>query len=167
MANFVSKFKNTNEKLMTELDDPAQVLDLTTNIAYEYFSSFNSMYKRNKIFSSSSQFVTPVEKAIGTRWELKKISTIQNRVIRIPKQIQSVLSYVSILQTLKSLFSCEEFTSLYFDYNLKNRTNECSQKTSFFKCILIVCNCKSQQMIMTPAIHSNPKLVDIKYVAFT
>lgn len=129
-ANFVSEFKHFNERLMVELCEPAEALRLTSDIAYEYFSSFNSTYKRNKKFSASNKFVAPIEKAIGTRWELKKCRAGENHIIRIPKLFQSTFSYVPILQTLTSMFSCEEFTSLYFDYNSKIRTNEVGQNGS-------------------------------------
>lgn len=132
-----------NEKWMTELNDSSKALQLISNISYEYFSSFSSTYKRNMMFSLGNQFFAFFKRAFGTLWK------VQNRVIRIPKQFQNVLTLVPILQTLKSLFSCQNFSS-HFDYNLKIRTNGASKNVSK----RYTCNCKSQQMFFNPAIPS-------------
>lgn len=65
---------------------------------------------------SNENYVEPIEKAIGTRWELKKV-IFKNRIIRVPRRLQCTLQYVPILQTIRSLFSNHEFASLYFQYN--------------------------------------------------
>lgn len=120
LKNVKSVFQNwTNEFV-----DPLDAIDLITQIACNHFQTFASAYKRNQELISNNRFVAPVEIAIGTRWEMKKIDNTHGRAVRIPKHIQSTLQYVPILKSLESLFSCEEFSSLYFQYNQNQRTNE-------------------------------------------
>lgn len=74
------------------------------------------------MISSNKRFVHSRAFAIGTRHELKK-RWVGGRTIHIPRLLQCKLQYVPILQTLKSLFSCNEFSSLYFEYNENIKSN--------------------------------------------
>lgn len=65
-------------------------------------------------------YVAPKEIGIGSRWETIKIKH-DGKLISVPQVIQSKYQYVSIIETLKSLFSCEEFRNMYFEYNLKEK----------------------------------------------
>lgn len=121
----LKQFAELNQKWMSDDDvglNPQMILELTYDIAHDKLSSFRTQYKRDKIVASNEQFVQSIEKAIGTRWELKTI-TNKARTIRIPRLLQCTLQYVPILGTLKSLFACEEFASLYFDYNNSIRSH--------------------------------------------
>lgn len=125
LLNLLRCFKDTNKKWIAEDDgktDAVQILDLTYDIAYHSLASFRKVYSRKKMLFSNANFVKPVEKAIGTRFELKKMR-FQNRIIHVPRQLQCSLQYVPILKTIQSLFSCEEFASLYFGYNDKMNPN--------------------------------------------
>lgn len=124
IIDLMKNFKNVYEKWENELISTTNAVDLLIEIICSHFQSFSSTHKRNKFLMSNNQFVAPVEKAIGTRQEMKKIVNVHGRTIRIPKYIQCTLQYVPILETLKSLFLCEEFASLYFEYNQKLKSNE-------------------------------------------
>lgn len=83
-----------------------QVLDRTTDYVSKHFEKYDSRYKRNKILTSHPLYVPPLEVGIGTRFELER-DRVNN--IAIPKRIQSTFEYVSIVDTLVSLF--KSFTS--------------------------------------------------------
>lgn len=117
--NLLHEFSGLNKKWMLDAEsgcDPMNILDLTFDIAKDNLSVMSTQYKRNKMFLVNKQFIQPTEKAIGTRWELKKIKK-GSRTIHIPRLLQCTLQHVSILETLRSLFACDKFTSVYFDYN--------------------------------------------------
>lgn len=95
---------------------PNDFMDFTFDIAYQHFLSYRSTYGQKKNLRRKEGFVEPVERAIGTRWEQKKMK-LNGRTIHIPRLIQSTLTYIPILETLKSIFKCEEFAALYFKYN--------------------------------------------------
>lgn len=97
--------------------DPSQVLDLTSSLVSNHFDQFKSRYKRDKMFTSHPLYVAPTEIGIGTRFELKKDE--KNNSTK-PQRIQSTFEYVSIVDTIKSLFKREEFKKLYFEYNSQN-----------------------------------------------
>lgn len=71
-------------------------------------------WKRTKKFEADSFYVAPVSKALGTRFELKKFGASQ---VAVPVRLQCKLSYISILQTLRSLFANECFLQTYLKYN--------------------------------------------------
>lgn len=123
--NLLRSFKELNEKWTSEIDpnsEAKQVLGLAYDIAHNHLASFRSVHKRNKKIFSNKNFVAPVVKSIGTRYELKK-TMIRGRLVNIPRLLQCTLQYVPILHTVESLFSCNEFASLYFEYNGNIRAN--------------------------------------------
>lgn len=119
--SLLENFKKISESLSFS-ENLAQSLELSADFARQHFEKFNSNYKRNQFFISKENFVKPIEKSIGTRWELKKVKAI-GRIIRIPRLIQCTMQYVPIKHTLKSLFACKEFKSMYFEYNSHDRSN--------------------------------------------
>lgn len=130
--NLIKQFTNLNKKWISDLDpnsDTSKVLDLTNDIVYQHFLSYRSTYKQNKILFANKNFVKPIEKAIGTRWEQKKM-WYNGRKIYIPRLIQCTLTYVPILKTIKSLFACDEFAATYFQYNMSNGSNVISRDGS-------------------------------------
>lgn len=121
LRNFTIFNRNwfSDATLQSSADD---ILNFRYDIAYQHFLSFRSTHKQNKILFANANFVKPIEKAIGTRWEQKK-SKCNGRIIHIPRLIQSTLTYVPILETLRSLFMCEKLAELYFKYNESNGSN--------------------------------------------
>lgn len=121
--NLLQNYKDTSKKWIFEDNgrtDSAVILDLTYDVAYRSLTSFQKSSK--KLLASNVNYVKPIEKAIGTRWELKKYK-FKNRIINVPRRIQCTLQYVPILDTIRSLFSSKELASLYFDYNAKINSN--------------------------------------------
>lgn len=75
----------------------------------------NTSYRRKKNLQKSSNFVTPVDKAVGLKWHTK-----QNLETILPDHTikQATFQYVPILKTLQSLFTQPDIKKEYFDYNL-------------------------------------------------
>lgn len=131
--NLLDSYKQINETCSFS-ENPTESLELSADIARQHLSKFKSNFKRNKYFSSLEGFVLPTEKAIGTRWELKKVK-IASRTVRIPRLIQCVMQYVSIIQTLRSLFLNKEFADMYLKYNQIDRSNTIGRDgTKSFTC---------------------------------
>lgn len=125
LLNLLRIYKDTSKKWIAENDrriKPEMILDLSYDVAYRNLTSFRKVYTRKKLLSSNVNFVEPIEKAIGTRWELKK-SKFKNRIINVPRLIQCTLQYVPIIDTIRSLFSSKEFASLYFEFNDNIQSN--------------------------------------------
>lgn len=91
-----------------------QVLDLTTSIVSKKFEEVNSHYKRSKLCESNLLYVAPKEIAVGSRFELEKSKKSH---VAIPRRIQSTYQYVSIVETIQSLFKREDFKECYFKFN--------------------------------------------------
>lgn len=121
-TGLIESYKKVNEVWST-VHGQAQSMEMTTDIFRQHIHKHKSKYQRDKNFRSKEGFVMPVEKAIGTRWELKRVKNSANRFIRVPRLIQCTMQYVPILDTLKSLFRCEEFYNMYFKYNEFDRSN--------------------------------------------
>lgn len=92
-----------------------QALQMSTDFVCSQIFKFNSSYKRKKQIEANETYVSPKELAIGTRWVSRK-KKIRGQLIQIPRLIQSRYQYVSILQTLQSLFSSDSFRELYFGH---------------------------------------------------
>lgn len=97
-----------NEVLIKEQTSsaPTEILKITSNFICDKFSSLNSVFKRTKDYEVKPSYVAPIEIAIGTRWELKKVRK-GGRVRRILRRVQSTFQFVSILETLEALFKIE------------------------------------------------------------
>lgn len=109
---------------------PVQAIETSSQFICAQLSQFKSAFKRNKIYSRSPNHVRPKEMAIGTRWELKKFRRINNitgttKIIKIPRMIQCSFQYVSILETLKTLFGQDEFMRMYFEFNTGGNRHQC------------------------------------------
>lgn len=119
---FLSLLKHSNDacKELIATDNgktnPAKILDLTYDVVYRNLKSFRKVQKTKQTLSSNKILVRPIEKAFGTRYELKRLR-FKRRVIQIPRRLQNTLQFVPILRTLDSLFACKEFSTLYFEYN--------------------------------------------------
>lgn len=94
--------------------NPLQALDLMTAFICKKIKRIDSRYKREKIFTSHPLYVAPREIAVGTRFELERL---KNNNMAIPQRIQSSFEYVSIIETIESLFNREQFKSVYLEHN--------------------------------------------------
>lgn len=116
VGNLVNEFKLVNTSLIEGENglSPIQALDLTSKTAAKYFTKINSHYKRTNVVTSHPLYVPPRELGIGTRFELENDKENNGA---IPQRIQSTFQYVSIVDTVNSLFKREEFKSVYFKHN--------------------------------------------------
>lgn len=127
----IEKVTNTNFKLCKDLlenfkqltvsmikDDNGMsalhVLESVTNFFCNKLLQHHSTYKRNKLNEYSETFVKPEECAVGTRWEMKEH---QRRGNKIPQVVQNSFQYISILDTLKSLFESKVVLECYYQKN--------------------------------------------------
>lgn len=97
-----------------------EVLENAFDCVINEVKKYDSAYKRNKISEKNMMFVKPNDMAIGTHWETKRDSSLQKM---IPVHTQSIFQYVSITNTLKTLFLRDEFKQLYLEYNSKSTGN--------------------------------------------
>lgn len=104
---------------------PQEAINVTTDLVCRKLFAFDSAYKRKQEFASNEFYVPPGEVAIGNRMEMKKIKSRRNgKIMYVPRVIQCKFQYVSILNTIRSLFKCDEFRKMYLDYNT-NKDHTC------------------------------------------
>lgn len=86
----------------------------TLRFVNENMDKYCTSYKRQQFAEANPLYVSPNEYAVGTRWEmvLDKMSGKRYR-----QSVQSTFQYVSIIDTLKSIFADPNFTKLYMEYN--------------------------------------------------
>lgn len=59
-------------------------------------------------------FIAPEGKALGTRFESKKINILQTA---FPVQVQNKMAFISMLKTLQAVFGNENFLRTYLEFN--------------------------------------------------
>lgn len=89
-------------------------IDTLNSFLTEKISDFNTTYKRLKTLKENKNYVEPVEKAIGLKWNTK-----QNPKIGLPDHTisQTTFQYISIIKRLECLFAQPKFKKEYFDFN--------------------------------------------------
>lgn len=89
---------------------PFEILDVTADYLINKIDKFSSKFKRDKIIHRLPNYVELVSKHISTYWDNLPSSSV---VVRK----ESNFEYVSIIKTLKSVFSFKEYRDMYFKYN--------------------------------------------------
>lgn len=104
----------------------SEVLNIAQYDVLNEMHKYNTVYKRNKLCEENEFYVKPEEKAIGTHWETRGDPQTKKSY---PHHTQSILQYVPITKTLKSLFQQRGFKKAYFDYNSESTGNKhkCTQ----------------------------------------
>lgn len=117
-ADLIKNVNELNSKLIENENglNAQQVLELTTDLIRGKVFQLGTSFRRKKDAKSNPLYVAPKELSIGTRYELIKTKK-RGEIAQIPRLIQSTFQYISILETIKSLFRCNEFRDLYFEYN--------------------------------------------------
>lgn len=77
---------------------------MSTDFVCKTFKRFETKYKRDKHFETNDKYVAPEEMAMGLRWDLVRVENVP-----VPRLIPCKFQYVSIIETIKSLFSREDF----------------------------------------------------------
>lgn len=85
----------------------------STEYACSQLKKYSSVRKRKKQYENDKFYVAPKALAIGTRFEMRKISSQS----AAPTRLQCSFSYISIVDTLKALFKNQQFLLSYLNYN--------------------------------------------------
>lgn len=84
----------------------------------------NTTYKRRKLNKLDDFYVAPLAKAIGSRFEMKKINEMEPA---LPIRLQCTFAYVPIIETVKCLFRNEDFLKKYLEYNENGNGHTCKK----------------------------------------
>lgn len=115
MSQFFASSLNENS-----CDTPSFILEQCSDFVCNQIAKNKSSYLRNKRFQTNEFYVAPKECAVGLRWEMKKVKR-NGKFRKIPRLIQCTFQFVSIVETLTSLFKCKEFQEMYIDYNMNSK----------------------------------------------
>lgn len=99
----------------------ADALNNSNEFVTNTLSKYQTKFKRQSTFKDNSLYVAPEERALGTRWE---ILPIKNSNLCAPQLVQSKFQYLSILATLKALFSNDNFRKTYLKFNTNKSFND-------------------------------------------
>lgn len=106
------------QKLFLGGHDPEEKIEIMTDNICATLQKFRSTEQRQQYFSQNSAYVAPDVYALGLRWESRPMK-MRGQILRIPRLIQNTLYSVSIIETLRVLFSNSEFRRVYLDYNTR------------------------------------------------
>lgn len=117
VGDLIGQIHTVNSDLLAEPnnDMSAQyIVNTTNNLVQSELSLYNTAYKHRKKIGANALYVHPVEKAVGTRYEMKMNKA---RRIAVPKLIQSTMQFVPITESLQSIFAVKDFLQIYLKYN--------------------------------------------------
>lgn len=123
IINVVEYAKSLSVKLVQKNCNISNVVYENINKGAEHVLDKLKEIKTNKRLKKSIRkspfYVEPIEKSIGLKWK----NAIVDPETQIPDHglIQSTFQYVSILETLKSLFGNKEFIEAYLKFNLHEK----------------------------------------------
>lgn len=113
------KLVRTNYKLLSRLhDSDTNTIKKTENYVCDEIKKYSSSFLRKNVCKGNLNYVEAEEKAIGLQWKSK--FEIQNNSVRYTLE-QNKFSFVSIISTLKSVFSYQHNLELYL-----NQTHKCT-----------------------------------------
>lgn len=124
----------------------SDILNNCTQFVTDVLAKQSTKYKRTKTARNNEFYVPPQERAIGTRWEVLRN---KNSKLAVPQLIQSKFQYVSIIDTLKALFSNDKFSQTYFGYNTGKSFNDHDCVDGVFKNICCGSAYKKNQLFYT------------------
>lgn len=155
-----------------------QAVDKVRDVIKNGLSKLNTQYKRDKNYKRNLNYVMPRELALGTRWDMRRDKRTAECIQFIPQIIQSTFQYISIVETLRSIFEMDEFRDMFFAHNSESEhtcvegqykhfcCGRSYQSNSFFKKTVTVYISKSRTMILRFAIRCNLKLTCIRYAEY-
>lgn len=94
--------------------DSKQILRISSEYILEKIDQCSTTYRRNKNREKNHQFIPPKEMSLGLKWEMLRDAKTK---IAVPQLTQCKFQYISIVDTLQSLFQRKDFQKVYFDYN--------------------------------------------------
>lgn len=108
------------ELLIEDSDvDPLEVIDASAHFICSKFGEYSTAYKRKKDYNSNELFVSPKELSLGLKWERVRD---KDSKIAIPKLTPCKFQYISIVDTIVSLFKREDFREAYIGYNIDTQS---------------------------------------------
>lgn len=119
-GKLVRNLQRCNDRLIadnTNQMSPAQIIECTSDFAVDVLEKQNSAHKRTLSNKKNAAFVQPKELSIGTRWERKRVTDEHGVKISIPQVVQNTYQYISVEETVQSLFNSKEFCAMYFNEN--------------------------------------------------
>lgn len=121
--DLIAKNRHLNTQLLENniSMEPEEICIITSDFITDKLSSFKTTYKYKAAVSQNPLFVPPQQKTLGTRFEMKKVKAAN---IAVPKVIQSKMQYISISETIKSLFQRQDFHDAFFNHN--NGKHQCT-----------------------------------------
>lgn len=115
--DLIRKMRLLNKHLNTANNgiNSEQAMDMSTNLICRKLSEFSTHFKRCKQFESNESYVPSQEFSLNVRWENRT-----KEAASIPSLVQCKYQYISITDTIISLFKRADFRELYLDYNESN-----------------------------------------------
>lgn len=86
--------------------EPSQAIDMCADFVCGKFTDYSTRYKRDKAYEKIPTFVPPEEMMLGLRWSMVRLKEAHTAV---PRLVPCTFQYVSIIETIKSLFNREDF----------------------------------------------------------
>lgn len=122
-ADLVNNMYKFNRNLILENNlDALSALELSTKFVSCKLDELSTRHKRDRQLKSKKLFVTPQELAVGLRYNVSKSNFSD---IAVPRLIQCKFHYISITQSIISLFQREDFRKAYFEFNdISNRESK-------------------------------------------
>lgn len=121
ILNFETLIKNiTPDDLKVEIAD---ILALGTKFVVEKLKLRNTAKKRQNLIEKDVCYVMPQEYGLGLTW--KSANSCGVDLVNHKLQ-QTTFQYISIIETIQSLFKIDSFNRNYFEYN-ENRKHVCTE----------------------------------------
>lgn len=124
MEKILLQTKNICMLLGDKKEEFSKNLETANDFVLNKINEINTLRKVKNIVKSNHLFVEPEETAVGIKWKTPKV----NKDTNIPdhKLIQATFQYVSVLKTLKAVFSDKAFRNYYIKYNREEK-HKCKQ----------------------------------------
>lgn len=139
-SEMLTSMHEFQKSLVKQKTNTEKVFDNTFIFAIGKLNEIDTQIKRNKIMERSSSYVEPIEMSSGFKYT-NVMDKDSGKIVRTTEQC--TFQFVSLMKTLTSLFSKEEFERIYINYN---STHQCKdniyerfccgsvyQNSSFFK----------------------------------
>lgn len=119
--NICKRLIKTSEilyKKLMESVNPKEAISEGTRYIHNRLSEKDSVYKRNNLLQERVNHVAPIESPIGLKW---KTTIDPTKTFTEHKLVQVKFPHVPISDSIKAMFSDENFKRIYFEYNLEKK----------------------------------------------
>lgn len=119
-TDLMNNMHEFNRNLILENNlDALCALKSSTKFVTCKLDEFSTRHKRDKRLKSKELFVSPKELALSLRYNMSKYKFSE---VAVPRLIQCKFHYISITQSIISLFQRDDFRKTYFEFNdMSNR----------------------------------------------